>query len=199
MSGTWHRGAPEAVSEDALRAALVAAGATLARHQLVRAREGNLSARLSRDEILLTPRDVDKGSLTAASLLRVALVGDPPPGASSEVWMHILAYRTVPSAAAVVHAHPPALLALDAAGRRLETDALKDEAKALLPAVARIGPVAHGSRELAKACAAALVAAPLVVMPRHGAVARGADVWEALARLEAAELAATIMLGLARA
>jgi L-fuculose-phosphate aldolase len=198
MSGTWHRGAPEAVSEDALRAALVAAGATLARRQLVRAREGNLSARLSRDEILLTPRDVDKGSLTGASLLRVALVGDPPPGASSEVWMHILAYRTVPAAAAVVHAHPPALLALDAAGRRLETDVLK-EAKALLPAVARIGPVAHGSRELAKACAAALVAAPLVVMPRHGAVARGADVWEALARLEAAELAATIMLGLPRA
>ena len=198
MSEPWHHGSPDGSSEGALRDALVAAGAALAERHLVQECEGNLSARLSRDEILLTPRGAEKGRLSAASLLRIALIGEPPADASSEVWMHLLTYRTVPEAAAVIHAHPRAVLALDAAGRRLEPDLLRAETP-LLAAAARIGPVPHGSLELAKACAAALVAAPLVVMTRHGAVARGGDVWEALARLEAAERVAARMLARPRA
>ena len=59
--------------ERQLRRALVAAGRRLARLGLVAGTEGNLSARLDEEHILVTPSGVAKGELDTEEIVRVAL------------------------------------------------------------------------------------------------------------------------------
>ena len=175
------------------RSEIVAVGAVLARRGLVRAREGNVSCRLPDGRILMTPRGADKGRLVGARL--VVCEPDPPlpKEASSEALMHLETYRLCPGIHAIVHAHPGSVLGLEARGGMPDPGGLK-EGEAVLGRVARVAALPPGGRELALACARALKRAPAAVMARHGLVAGGADLWEALARVETAELIAQIAL-----
>ncbi|MBP1619412.1 MAG: putative L-ribulose-5-phosphate 4-epimerase [Acidobacteria bacterium] len=175
------------------RAQLVAVGALLARRGLIRAAEGNLSCRLDDGRVLLTPRGGDKGRLDGAALIVCAVADQPPSAASSEALAHLETYRRRPEIGALVHAHPEALLALDALGELPRPGDLK-EGELLVGRIARVAALPPGSRELAVACAEALADATVVVMARHGALAAGADPAQALARLEAAELLARVAL-----
>ncbi|HUK13300.1 MAG TPA: class II aldolase/adducin family protein [Thermoanaerobaculaceae bacterium] len=175
------------------RAELVAVGAALAREGLVRGREGNLSCRLDDARVLLTPKGADKGRLSARELICCGVDGPPPAGASSEALLHLEVYRRCPEVAALVHAHPGQVLALDARGALPDGSGLK-EAALVLKRIARVPVLPPGSRELAVACAEALRRAPVAVMARHGAVAAGRDAWEALERVEVLELVAAITL-----
>jgi L-fuculose-phosphate aldolase len=175
------------------RAQMVAAGALLARRGLIRACEGNLSCRLGDGRILLTPRGADKGRLDGAALVVCAVDHEPPTEASSEALAHLETYRRQPVIGALVHAHPEALLVLDSWGRLPAPGDLK-EGELLVGKIARVPALPPGSLELAVACAQALGRAPVVVMARHGVFAAGADLREAIARLEAAELLARVAL-----
>lgn len=175
------------------RAQLVAVGALLARRGLIRAAEGNLSCRLDERCVLLTPRGADKGRLDGAALIACEVADDPPAAASSEALAHLETYRRHAAIGALVHAHPEALLALDARGELPEANDLK-EGELLVGRIARVPALPPGSLELAVACAEALGDATVVVMARHGALAAGADLREAVARLEAAELLARVAL-----
>ena len=175
------------------RAQLVAVGALLARRGLIRAAEGNLSCRLDDGRVLLTPRGGNKGRLDGAALIVCAVADQPPSAASSEALAHLETYRRRPEIGALVHAHPEALLALDALGELPRPGDLK-EGELLVGRIARVAALPPGSRELAVACAVALADATVVVMARHGALAAGADPAQALARLEAAELLARVAL-----
>lgn len=175
------------------RAELVAAGAALARAGLVRGSEGNLSCRLGPEEVLLTPAGVDKGRLAGTQLLRCRIEASPPAGASSEAGTHLAIYRAMPGVLAVVHAHPPALLSLDARGRPPDVGLLLESAW-LIPSVGTVPPLTPGSAALAEACCAALAAAPAAVMSRHGVLATGGSVAEALMRVQVLELLARIEL-----
>lgn len=184
------------VREARLRAELVAAGAALERAGLVRGREGNLSGRLDARRVIITPRGARKGRLSPGRMVVLRLDAALPEDASSEARMHVEAYRRLPSAAALVHAHPPAVLELTV--RRPEAP-LADpfrlaEAAAVLGCVALVLPQAPGGEALASACAEALAAAPVVVMIGHGAVAVGDAPLEALERLELLELLARLEL-----
>ncbi len=64
-----------------LHTQLVAAGARLAAAGLVRAREGNISARLTRSTCLVTPTGSITGRMRGAELVEVAIEGLPPPPA----------------------------------------------------------------------------------------------------------------------
>ena len=119
------------------RAQLVAVGALLARRGLVRAAEGNLSCRLDDRWVLLTPRGADKGRLDGAALIACAVADEPPPAASSEALTHLETYRRHETIAALVHAHPEALLALDACGGLPEAADLK-EGELLVGRIARL-------------------------------------------------------------
>ena len=127
------------------------------------------------------------------SLLVVPLAGPIPAEASSEALMHLEVYRHCPGIGGVVHAHPAHVLALEARGRMPSPQALK-EGEAVVPRIARVGVHAPGSEALALGCAHALRRAPVAVMARHGTVAGGVDVWEALARVEVVELLARLTL-----
>lgn len=180
-------------SEALLRCELVAAGATLARRGLIRHAEGNISCRLDARRILITPRGVAKGLLTSPELVVCELGAAPPAAASSEVHLHLEVYRRIPLVAALVHAHPAALLALEHRGRLPDPRDLR-EGEQLVGSVALVAAHRPGSDELARACAAALTESPVAVMSRHGVVAWGHDLQEALGRVEAVELLAEVAL-----
>lgn len=178
------------------RAELVAAGAALERQGLLRGREGNLSCRLDDGRILLTPRGVPKGRLALVSLLRLTLGEPPPETASSEAPMHLEIFRRLEHVRAIVHAHPPAVLALSLMRptNPVPSPTLLTGGEAVLRAVEAIPALAPGSQALARAAAEALAKAPVAVMVHHGAVAVGETPLDALARLELLELLARLEL-----
>jgi len=171
----------------------VAAGAAMARQGLIRGREGNLSARVDANTVLATPGGWDKGRLTSACLVRCPLGGAPPAEASSEIVAHFVVYLTLPDVGAIVHAHPPATLALASRGR-VPNPARLREGEAVVGRVELVPPLPPGSVALAEACALALNRAPVVVLAEHGAFARGRDIAQALVRIETLELLAKVTL-----
>lgn len=74
---------------------------------------GNLSILDENGDIWITPGGIDKGSLTRKDIVRVkpdgTIVGNHKP--SSEFPFHQLVYKKRPDIKAVLHAHPPALVA----------------------------------------------------------------------------------------
>jgi L-fuculose-phosphate aldolase len=179
--------------EARLRAELVAAGAAMARQGLVRGREGNLSCRLDHETVLATPSGWDKGRLTGRCLVRCRLSEAPPARASSEIVTHLVVYLALGDVGGIVHAHPPATLALASRGIAPNPRRLK-EGEALIGKIEVVPALTPGSFELAEACALALGRAPAVVLADHGAFARGRDLTEALIRLETLELLARVTL-----
>lgn len=175
------------------RAEMVAVGAALGRQGLVRGREGNISCRLDESSFLLTPAGSDKRLLAAPVLMRCSIGAELPRGASSEGLMHRETYRSCPGVRALVHAHPPAVLALAARGQLPDPAWLK-EGEAVVGSVARVPVLSPGSMALARACAEALRASAVAVMTGHGVVAAGRDLYEALARVEVTELLARLAL-----
>lgn len=172
---------------------MVAVGSALSRRGLIRGREGNLSCRLDDGVILLTPRGAYKGRLSGSDLVRCTPGQPPPPGASSEAKTHLEVYRRCPGVRAIIHAHPPAVLALSALGR-VPSPELLLEGKALVPRVELVPAITAGSGELADACGRAVQLAPAVVLLEHGALCAGDDLWQALDRVEVLELLASIEL-----
>jgi len=175
---------PRPPGERHLRLALVAAGARLASAALILPGEGNLSVRLDADTLLLTPTATDKGRLRAVDIVRVPVSEAPPPSAnvSSEVRLHQAVYAARPEVGAVVHAHPPSVLARSLRGERPDWKLLL-ETQALLGPVAAVGPHPPGSEELAAGVATGLATAGACVLERHGAVTVGATLDEAMLRM----------------
>lgn len=93
------------------------------------ASEGNLSARLNEDQILVTPAGACKGRLALTDLLITDLSGEVVCGEgrpSSEMRMHLLYYQSRPDVRAICHAHPPTATGFAAAGRALEEAVLPE-------------------------------------------------------------------------
>lgn len=190
---------PRIDDEARLRDAIVAAGRRLGSRGLISAGEGNLSVRLDDERLLMTPSGRRKDELSPSDLLVVPVVAEPgeafPPGGprpSSDVAIHRAAYQARPDARAVVHAHLPASLALTLAGEIPDPQALPETAH-FIPRLPYLGFKAMGSAELAADVARALTDAdePLpgaVLLERHGAVAVGVTLDEAVDRLELVEV-----------
>ena len=97
-------------SESQLRADIVEVGRRLYARGYTASNDGNISVRLDGDRLLMTPKSVCKGFMTAEMMCVTdlggrKLAGDRDP--SSEMQMHLEVYRQRPDVNAVVHAHPP--------------------------------------------------------------------------------------------
>jgi L-fuculose-phosphate aldolase len=181
-----------------LRESVVAAGRRLGARGLISAGEGNISVRLDGGTLLVTPTGRRKDELAPDDLLVVPIRAgtgartDAGPRPSSDITIHRAVYGTRPDVAAVVHAHLPAAMALTLAGEVPDPAALP-ETTMLLPRLPFVPFGAPGSDELAGRVAAALSAPPeplpgAVLLERHGAVAVGASVEQAVDRLELVEV-----------
>ena len=115
------------------KAQIIEAGLKIYQRGLVAANDGNLSVRVGKNALWVTPTGVSKGFMTEDMLVKLDLDGNVLAGtrkASSETKMHLRIYQENPDVRAVVHAHPPAATAFAAAGiaptTRAETLATTD-------------------------------------------------------------------------
>ena len=195
--GNTTEGTDERRSADptALARLLVEAGRELHTHGLLAGLAGNLSARVDERTVLITPTATHKGQLEPAQMLELPMTATPEQAAaaSSEFPFHREAYRADPDVGAVVHTHAPALIAVGV--RALVIAALLPEVTLATGAIVTVPLLESGSEELGAAVGEAVAAgAGVILLRRHGAVAVGRDVAEAVHRMELAELAAYAVL-----
>lgn len=160
--------------------------------------DGNLSLRLPTGDILTTPSGTVKGWIGPDDLLRVDLDGRVlagPPGArpTSELAMHLTAYRARPSLGAVVHAHPPAVVACSVLGVPLLVDALP-EAVLITGRPVLLPYATPGSTEGGAVLAPRVHDGDCFVLERHGSLTFAADLDLAFARTESLEQLARLSL-----
>jgi ribulose-5-phosphate 4-epimerase/fuculose-1-phosphate aldolase len=155
---------------DATAEGLVALGRRVVAAGLVVGSGGNLAARLpERDGILVTPQgwaldDLDPAALAAIGLDGRHVSGAYPP--TTELALHLAALRSRSDTIVSLHLHPPMTALLHAAGlsiRRITTDHAYYLRR--LGAVPFIQP---GSDQLARAVAAELAHADVVLLKNHG-------------------------------
>jgi L-fuculose-phosphate aldolase len=183
-----------------LRGALVAAGRRLGARGLIGAGEGNVSVRLPGEALLITPAGRRKDELRAGDIVRVAGESrsgrEKPRGKglrpSSDLAIHRAVYAARPDVVAVAHAHLPAAMALTLAGL-VPDPAVLPETALLLPRLPFVPFGEPGSAELAARIAAILAEGPpplpgAALLERHGAVAVGGSIDEAVDRLELVEI-----------
>jgi L-fuculose-phosphate aldolase len=181
--------------------ALIAAGRRLGARGLISAGEGNLSIRLDRERLLVTPTGRRKDELSADDLVVVRLGHEAPftsrsgYRATSDLAIHLAVHAVRPELGVVAHAHLPTSMALTLAGEVPDPSALPETAYHL-PRLPYLPFGEMGSQELADRIARALSeiagagdeAPSAVLLERHGAVAVGRDAEEAVNRLELVEV-----------
>lgn len=185
-----------------LRQQIVAIGKLMHQKNFIAAGDGNISARLDGERLLVTPSGVSKGFLDPKQLLIVDLNGEkiaPRAGKwrnlkpSSEIRLHLECYRQRADIGAVIHAHPPYAIACTLAGISLAQCVLP-EAVYDLGAIPTAPYATPASEEGAQAIHDLIGEYDAVLLDRHGSVTVGADVWEAYLRLERVEHVAQVML-----
>jgi L-fuculose-phosphate aldolase len=158
--------------------------------------DGNLSARRPGGGLLCTPSGAHKGRLEPGAIVALDDAGaplDPGQRPSSELRMHLAIYGARADVAAIAHAHSPHAVALTLAGLGLEPPPLPELVFTLgrVPTVPYASPTTSGVADAvlpyARTCDAFL-------LERHGPVALGASLDEALLRLEVVEHTAKIWL-----
>lgn len=157
---------------------------------------GNLSIMDENGDIWITPGSVDKGSLTRNDIIQVkpdgTVIGSHKP--SSEFPVHKRIYETRPDIKAVLHAHPPALVAFSIVRQIPETK--------LIPKVAQIcGSIAFadydvpGSIGLSKKIASKFEEGHNVVMlENHGVFIGGASIMNAFMAFETLDFCARLQI-----
>ena len=182
--------------ERELRRQICSLGRRMYGQRLVVACEGNLSARLDPDRILVTPTGVCKGHLAPQDLLVTDPSGAVIDGSgrpSSEISMHLLFYSLRPDVHAVCHAHPPTATGFAAAGRAMEEAVLPEVIMDLgnIPLAPYGTP---GTGELLKGLEPLIPKHQAILLENHGVVTCGQDLTTAYHRMETVEQFARILV-----
>lgn len=157
---------------------------------------GNLSLRMDRGSILITPSGTIKGLLSPEQMIRVDLETGRAEGGrpSMETPFHVGLYRSRPEVGAVVHLHPPSCTVLAILGRPLRTAITPEGVLVLGRTVPMIDYATPGTQELADKVVAGLAQGTAGLLRSHGALTVGGDIMEAFGRMETMEYIATLQL-----
>ena len=157
---------------------------------------GNLSIKDDNGDIWITPSGIDKGQLTPQDMMCVHANGDIDGShkPSSELPFHRAIYQLRPDFNAIVHAHPPALVAFSIVREVPDTR--------IIPQANRVcGPVGYapyalpGSEKLGQNIAATFAEGyNIVILENHGMVAGGANLLSAFHRLETLDFCARTLI-----
>lgn len=157
--------------------------------------DGNVSYRISDDEILITPSGIAKGFMQTDQMAVINLKGDVLVGnPSSERLMHLEVFRTT-DAKAIVHAHPPTAIAWSIARpdlQKLPSDCLSEVILATgdIPFVPYARP---GTQQMADVLKPFLPKHKALILRNHGALAWASDLDEAYRGMERIEHSAQIL------
>ncbi len=196
------RGNGRAAREPQLREEIVEAGRRIHALGFAAGSDGNLSARIEDDLILMTPSGFSKGFLHPEQLVVVNLAGELQPSfhpvrrglrPSSEMNMHLEAYRQRPDVEAVIHAHPPMGIACTLANISLASCVLPEIIYHLgsIPTAPYATP---GTPEGAASVRDLVRHHDAILLDHHGSLTLGDSPLNALMRLEWIEQAAKILL-----
>lgn len=163
--------------------------------------EGNLSIRLADGSILSTASATCKGRIGDEDLLISDLDGELVEASrkraeaklSTELKMHLRAYKVRPDIKAIVHAHPVTAVGLTVAGKSLETPVLPEVVCVLgsIPTAPYATPstdqVPDSIEQLAKSHDA-------IMLDHHGAITFADTIWNAFYKMETVEHFAKTLL-----
>jgi ribulose-5-phosphate 4-epimerase/fuculose-1-phosphate aldolase len=179
---------------DALRRQVAVACRILAHAGLIEDVLGHVSARVDDDTVLVRARGPEEQGLlfsVPADVVGCSVRTGRPVAATShampnELPLHLACYRDDPAVGAVVHAHPPAVIAADLAGLPLvamvgayhiPAARLAADGIAVFPRAVLID-----TDELATAMRESMAGHPVCVLRGHGITATGATVEQAVGR-----------------
>lgn len=183
------------MDEQSARKLICEIGKLLYERSYVVSSDGNVSIRLDENTVLATPTMICKGRMTEECLALTDMDGKPltVKKASSELAMHLLIYKMRPDIRAVCHAHPPHGTAFAVAGLAIDKPILS-EVILTLGCVPLTDYGTPSTDELTEAMKPFVQHHNALLMANHGAVAYGADLWQAFDRLETLEHTAKIAI-----
>jgi L-fuculose-phosphate aldolase len=162
---------------------------------LIAASDGNVSARVGEDCILITPSGVSKAEMEPEAIAKTSMQGnllEGPIKPSSEIRMHLQVYGMRPDVLAIVHAHPPVATAFTLAGYPFNSKVLP-EVWMMLGKV-HVAPYATPSTdEVPQSIEPYVMESRAILLKRHGALTFGGTLMEACARMEKIEHCAKIL------
>ncbi len=158
---------------------------------------GNLSIMDEDGNIWITPGSVDKGTLTRKDMIRVKptgeVIGIHKP--SVELPFHKMIYQTRPDLKAILHAHPPTLVAFSLA-RKIPMVNLVPGARDLLGEVGMAKYEVPGSALLGERIADEFRKGKrTVLLENHGVVCGSTDLFTAFMAFETLDYAGRIEIG----
>lgn len=157
--------------------------------------DGNLSARMGDGTVLITPAGAMKGFLSPQHLAHIDLQGrvlDGGPKCSTEVGIHLVAYRERPEMRAVLHCHPPHAVALTIAGIDMQTPVIPE----IIVTIGGIPTAPYGTPgtdELPESIRTLVKCSDTLVMQNHGSVTIGTNLLDAFKKLDMLEHTAKIL------
>lgn len=183
-------------TEMQLRRDMVRIGRMMSEKGWIAACDGNLSARLPGDRILVTPAGACKGMLEEDDPIVCGLDGLKIEGKgrpTSEILMHLTIYRMREDVSAIVHAHPPVSTGFAAAGRELNLGLLPEVIVGLgsVPLAPYGTP---GTPALGESLLPFVEQHDAVLLANHGAVAWGEDLMQAFFGMDKVEHFARVTL-----
>jgi len=167
----------------------------LHRKNYLAATDGNVSVRLG-DLVFVTPSGVNKGLMDAYQVLTVDLEGKLVSGEgkpTSEIKMHLLAYKLRPDVQAVVHAHLPYATACTLAGIDL-LEPILPEVVIYLGGVPTASYATPSTEEVPESVRPFLKEYDAILLSRHGAMTMGRDVTDAYNKMDRLEHTARVVL-----
>ncbi len=188
------------LTEHELRREMVRVGRLMWERGYVAATDGNLSARLGSNRLLVTASGLSKGYLSEDDLIVIGLDGELVSAyrgrgkrPSSEIAMHLEVYRQRPDVKAVVHAHPPLATAFSIASVSLARCVIPEVVVTLggIPTAEYATP---GTAEVPVSIRQAICDYDAIILAHHGSLTVGSTLWEAYLRLEKVEHTAEITL-----
>lgn len=151
---------------------------------------GNVSIRDENGDIWITPSAIDKGSLTPKDIMCIkkdgTMIGPHKP--SSEFPFHKAIYESRPDISAIIHAHPPGLVAFSIARKTPNTNIIP-QARYICGEIGYAPYGCPGSEDLGKKIANEFQNPKYkaVIMENHGVVLGGSDMMDAYQRFETLE------------
>jgi len=174
------------MDEKSARREIVQIGNLMYERSYVVSSDGNISVRLDDGRIVATPTMTCKGRMTEDCLALTDAEGKP-------LAMHLLIYQERRDIKAVCHAHPPHGTAFAVAGLAIDQPILS-EVILTLGCVPLASYGTPSTDELTEAMRPLVKHHNALLMANHGAVAYGANLWQAFDRLETLEHTARIAI-----
>lgn len=145
------------------------------------ANDGNISVRISDNEVLCTPTLTSKGDLKPDDICKVDMNGKQIAGAkkrTSEVLLHLEIYKLDPAIKSVVHCHPPHATAFAISNQAIPTCILP-EVEVFLGPIPMTTYETPGGQAFADTILPHVKKSKIAVLRNHGTVAWGESVMKA--------------------